>query len=62
MDHSHKELVYVIAWFAVIFGINSTSNAEILILYEAKPSTIYCITSAINPKYHSKPCYHVLIL
>jgi len=21
-------LVYVIAWFAVVFGINSTSNAE----------------------------------
>jgi len=23
---------------------------------------IYCLTSAINPKYHSKPCYHLLIL
>ena len=25
---SHVGLVYVIAWFAVVFGINSTSNAE----------------------------------
>ena len=24
-------LVYVIAWFAVVFGINSTSNAEIIV-------------------------------
>ena len=23
--------VYVIAWFAVVFGINSTSNAEIIV-------------------------------
>ena len=23
-------LVYVIAWFGVVFGINSTSNAEII--------------------------------
>ena len=25
------QLVYVIAWFAVVFGINSTSNAEIIV-------------------------------
>ena len=24
-------LVYVIAWFAGVFGINSTSNAEIIV-------------------------------
>ena len=24
-------LAYVIAWFAVVFGINSTSNAEIIV-------------------------------
>ena len=25
------QFVYVIAWFAVVFGINSTSNAEIIV-------------------------------
>ena len=45
------KFVYVIAWLAVVFGINSTSNAGVIA--EAKPSAIYCIISAINPKYHS---------
>ena len=26
-----ERLVYVIAWFAVVFGINSTSNVEIIV-------------------------------
>ena len=41
-------LVYIIAWSAVVLGINSTSNAGSNI-HEAKPSEISCITSAINP-------------
>ena len=40
--------VYIIAWSAVVLGINSTSNAGSNFL-EAKPSEISCITSAINP-------------
>ena len=31
MNRLLKLLVYVIAWFAVVFGINSTSNAEIIV-------------------------------
>ena len=40
--------VYIIAWSAVVLGINSTSNAGSN-FHEAKPSEISCITSAINP-------------
>ena len=42
------QLVYIIAWSAVVLGINSTSNAGSN-FHEAKPSEISCITSAINP-------------
>lgn len=48
--HSYKRALWVstfIAWFSVVFGINSTSNAE---------SAIHCITSAINPNL----CYYNL--
>ena len=41
-------LVYIIAWSAVVLGINSMSNAGSN-FHEAKPSEISCITSAINP-------------
>ena len=41
-------LVYIIAWSAVVLGINSTSNVGSN-FHEAKPSEISCITSAINP-------------
>ena len=40
--------VYIIAWLAVVLGINSTSNAGSN-FHEAKLSQISCITSAINP-------------
>ena len=40
-------LVYIIAWLAVVLGINSTSNAGSN-FHEAKPSAISCIMSAIN--------------
>ena len=31
-------------------------------MHEAKPNAIQGITGAINPKYHSKLCYHMLIV
>ncbi len=34
-------LVYVIAWVAVVFGINSTSNAEVITWGEAKYNVLY---------------------
>ena len=37
--------VYIIAWSAVVLGINSTRNAGSN-FHEAKPSEISCITSA----------------
>ena len=40
--------VYIIAWSAVVLGINSKSKAGSN-FHEAKPSEISCITSAINP-------------
>ena len=48
----YQILVYIIAWSAVVLGINSTSNVGSN-FHEAKPSEISCITSAINPYYHS---------
>ena len=39
--------VYIIAWSAVVLGINSTSNAGSN-FHEVKPSEISCITSSIN--------------
>ena len=39
-----KVLVYIIAWSAVVLGINSTSNAGSN-YHDAKPSEISCITS-----------------
>ena len=47
--HHFKERISImIAWSAVILGINSTSNAGSN-FHEEKPSEISCITSAINP-------------
>ena len=37
--------VYIIAWSAVVLGINSMSNAGSN-FHETKPSEISCITSA----------------
>ena len=51
-------LVYVIVWLAVVFGINSASNAgrKILIM-RSKAKHYYsfpaCITRTINSKYYS---------
>ena len=39
---------HIIAWSAVVLGINSTSNAGSN-FHEAKLSEISCIKSAINP-------------
>ena len=58
--------VYVIGWCTVVFGINSTSNAVRKCKIARGEAECYllpnCIASAINPKYHSRPSYHRLIL
>ena len=58
--------VYVIGWSTVVFGINSTSNAVRKCKIARGEAECYllpdCIASAINPKYHSRPSYHRLIL
>ena len=59
-------LVYVIVWLAVVFGINSVSNAgrEIVIVRGAAEHYYNfhtCIVSTINFKYYSKPyCYRLI--
>ena len=35
------ELVYIIAWFAVVFRINSTRNAEIIVQGEAEYNLLH---------------------
>ena len=59
-------LVYVIGWSTVVFGMNSTSNAVRKCKIARGEAECYllpdCIASAINPKYHSTPSYHRLIL
>ena len=67
-DHSNYDLrerfVYVIAWVAVVFGINCVSNAgRKLVIVRALLLFPACITRAINSKYYcnSKPCYYKLI-
>ena len=39
--------MYVIAWFAVVFGINSTSNAEIIV--RGAQQTMLSCTNTYNP-------------
>ena len=50
----------------MVFGINSTSNAVRKCKIARGEAECYllpdCIASAINPKYHSRPSYHRLIL
>ena len=51
-------LVYVIVWLAVVFGINSASNAggKIVIVRGAAQHYYYfpaCIARTINSKYYS---------
>ena len=50
----------------MVFGINSTSNAVRKCKIARGEAECYllpdCIASAINPKYHSGPSYHRLIL
>ena len=55
--------VYVIGWSAVVLGINCTRNAGRK-ANSTHNSTIClpaCITSAINPKYYSRPSYYIYI-
>ena len=52
------ELVYVIGWSTVVFGINSASNAVRKCEIVRGEAECYftlsdCIVSAVNPKYHS---------
>ena len=52
------EFVYVIVWLAVVFGINSASNAGgkiVIVRGEAKHYYSFpaCITRTINSKYYS---------
>ena len=54
----NSQLVYVIGWSTVVFGINSASNAVRKCEIVRGEAECYftlpdCITSAINPKYHS---------
>ena len=44
----HHAFVYVIAWFAVVFGINSMSNAEIIVRGAAEYNLLHyeCYTTA----------------
>ena len=63
---TYDRYVYVIGWSTVVFGINSTSNAVRKCKIARGEAECYllpdCIASAINPKYHSRPSYHRLIL
>ena len=49
-------------WFVVVFGVNGMnkagSNCRCSKVYV---HVSYCLEST-NPKYHSKPCYHLLVL
>ncbi len=49
------ELVYVIAWLGVKFGINTTS---IVVGMENFCHSHYN-TCGIYPKFHSQPCYYI---
>ena len=53
-----NRFVYVIVWLAVVFGINSTSNAggkTVIVQGEAEHYYSFpaCITRTINSKYYS---------
>ena len=58
--------VYVIVWLAVVFGINSASNAgKKIVIVRGEAEHYYnfhtCIASTINSKYYSKPyCYRLI--
>ena len=56
--HTNHLLVYVIVWLAVVFGINSASNAGRKIVIVQGAAEYYynfhtCIASTINSKYYS---------
>ena len=59
--------VYVIVWVAMVFGNNSMSNTGRKPEIARGEAECYfrlptCITNAIISEYHSKPCYHRLIV
>ena len=54
LERDNNESVYVIVWFAVVFGINSVSNAGGKIVRVRGAAEHYysfhtCIVSIINP-------------
>ena len=61
-----NQLVYVIVWLAVVFGINSARNAGMKIVIVLGCASHYynfptCITRTINSKYYSHPyCYRLI--
>ena len=58
--------VYVMVWLAVVFGINSASNAGRKIVIVRGAAEHYynfhtCIASTINSNYYNKPyCYRLI--
>ena len=52
--------VYVIAWFAVVFGINSTSNAEIIVRGETMLSHINTLALQSRFNCHQNSAYKPL--
>ena len=56
----------LIEWLAVVFGINSVSNAgKKIVIVQGAAEHYYnfhtCIVSTINSKYYSKPyCYRLI--
>ena len=61
---TRSQLVYVIAWVAVVFGIDCVSNVgRKLVIVRGAALILFpaYITRAINSKYYGKPCYNKLI-
>ena len=60
------KLVYVIVWLAVVFGINSVSNAgKKIVIVRGAAEHYYnfhtCIASTINSKYYNQSyCYRLI--
>ena len=62
-----KYFVYVIAWVAVQFGVNCTSNAirkEKNCTRRSRVQFTFLVALRVQfiPKLHSNPCYHKLII
>ena len=53
-SHHCITLVYVIAWFTVVFGIDSIRNA--VNCTQLHLVQLFLHSHALNPKYHSKAC------